>query len=282
MIANKHTEVRLMSNLNDLLEDSKAKQDINKKIHRHTHEYIMTYVSDNDLEDKTIYDKLEEISDSYQKHCYNIAKEIKDEILEENGEEIEVYETIRGVQVVKKDIYLNPKKFSQTFKNDLEEDLSKMVIDNFFKELDNVIKVFEYKKKLDNLRKKDNKLILKERQDEIIKIIRDTIEEDYEICLEEHNDNHILILDNFENVRDVRDTLLDDIIKNIYNSLEERFDKADIESMFKKEVSLFIKEQKALLGLNKSKSKDTLGQIIQHPKLARMYMISQMWKDITK
>ena len=135
MIANKHTELRLVSNLNDLLEDSKQKQNINKKIHKHTYEYMMRYVSNNDIENKDIYDMLDELSSSYQRHSYKIAKEIKEEILEENGEEIEIYETINGKQVEKKELFLNPKKFTQEFKDNLEEELNDLVVDNYFKEL---------------------------------------------------------------------------------------------------------------------------------------------------
>ena len=91
MIANKHTELRLVSNLNDLLEDSKTRQDVNKKIHKHTFNYIMTYVNDSDLEDVNIYNRLEELSTHYQRHSYKIAKLVKEEILEENGEEIDTY-----------------------------------------------------------------------------------------------------------------------------------------------------------------------------------------------
>ena len=286
MIANKHTELRLISNLNDLLEDSKTKQDINKKIHKHSFEYIMSYVSDNDLEDKSIYDKFEELSNSYQKHCYKIAKKIKEEILEENGEETEVYETIRGVQVEKKEIFLNPKKFTQSFKDDLEEDLSKLVIDNFFKELDNVIKVFEYKKKLDNLRRKDRKNIVEENKDDIKFLINARINKAYEFYLNKADGNAKLVIDNFSLVQEIIDDVFDDVLSSIHEGIDESITKSDIESMFNKQLKAFVKEQKALITPTEHKEVPPTVIVqeknIKIPKSLVAYGVAKIWEDITK
>lgn len=286
MIANKHTELRLVSNLNSLLEDSKAKQEINKKIHKHSFEYIMSYVSENDLEDRNIYDKFEELSNSYQKHCYNIAKEIKDEILKENGEELEVYETIRGVQVEKKEIFLNPKKFTQSFKDDLEEDLSKLVIDNFFKELDNVIKVFEYKKKLDNLRRKDRKNIVEENKDNIRFLINARINKAYEFYLNKANGNAKLVIDNFSLVQEIIEDVFDDVLSSIHEGIDDSITKSDIESMFNKQLKAFIKEQKALITPTEYKEVPPTVLVqeknIKIPKSLVAYGVAKIWEDITK
>lgn len=265
MIANKHTELRIYDNLNSLLRASLDEKEYKERINRHIAQYIRNYVDEQSW-DKNVYDVFEELGDSYQKHCWNIAKRIEDEILEEK----------------KETNWLDPNVYTDDFKETLIEELTNKILPHYFKELNNQINVYEYKNKINGLRKKNNKATLKEKYDDIVKIIRDTIEDDYNICLKEHNNNHKLILDNFESIRDVRDTLLQDSIDNIFYGLEEKFDKADIENVFKKELALFIKEQKQLLGLNKKQSKDTLGQIIQHPKLARAVMISKMWKDITK
>lgn len=284
MIANKHTELRLVSNLNDLLEDSKAKQEISKKIHKHTFEYMMSYVSESDLEDVNVYDKLEELSSSYQKHCYNIAKEIKDEILEENGEEIEVYETIKGVQVEKKEIFLNSKKFSQKFKDNLEEDLSSLVIDNFFQELDKVVKTVEYKKKIENLRKKDRKNIVENNRNDIEFLIKARINKAFEFYLNKANGNAKLVIDNFSVVREIIDDVFDDVLSSIHECIDENITKSDVESMFNKQMKAFIKETKALITPTQYEQQPTIVQQtnVKIPKSLIAYGVSKIWEDITK
>jgi hypothetical protein len=292
MIANKHTELRLVSNLNDLLEDSKTKQEINKKIHKHSFEYMMSYISDNDLEDVNFYDKLEELSTHYQKHCYKIAKEVKEEILEENGEEIEIIKSgFEGYdpnafrcQKVEKEIFLNPKKFTQDFKNNLEEDLTKLVIDIFFKELDNVVKVVEYRKKIDNLRKKDRKNIVESNKEDIKFLINARINKGFEFYLKKANGNAKLVLDNFSLVQDIIDDLFDDVIECVQETFDDNISKSDIESMFNKQLKLFVKEKRALITPTQYEQQPTIIQQtnVRIPKSVIAYGVAKIWEDITK
>lgn len=293
MIANKHTEVRLMSNLNDLLEDSKKRQNLNKKIHKHTFEYIMFYVSDSDIEDKSIYDKIEELATHYQTHCYNIAKEIKNEILEENGEELEIIKDgIDGYdrnsfrcQKVEKEIFLDPKRFTQSFKDNLEEDLVDLITDSFFKELDNVVKVFEYKKKINNLKEREVKQNTTKNKEEIHQLVRERIESAYKYCFNQKGGNSRLVLSNFENIYNVRETIFNEVVEYVRDSLDLDVNKIDIRPIFEKTLNSFIKEKREVLGIKKEvkvKEQDTLGKIIPNPKLAQFVLITKMWKDITK
>lgn len=292
MIANKHTEVRLMSNLNDLLEDSKKRQDLNKKIHKHTFEYIMFYVSDNDIEDKSIYDKIEELATHYQTHCFKLAKEIKDEILQENGEELEIirdgFESYDRnsyrCQKVDKEIFLNPKMFTQDFKDNLEEDLVNLIADSFFKELDNVVKVFEYKKKIDKLRKKESKDIVEDRIDDINFLIKSRINKAFEFYLTKAEGNAKLVIDNFDMVRDVIEDVFNDVMLAINSAIDKNIKKKDIETLFDKQMKAFIKEQRGILKAKVSEEKETpTVQVgITIPPSIRAYAISSIWKDITK
>lgn len=293
MIANKHTEVRLMSNLNDLLEDSKKRQDLNKKIHKHTFEYIMTYVSDNDIEDKSIYDKLEELATHYQTHCYKLAKEIKDEILKENGEELEIIrEGFDGYdrnsfrcQKVEKEIFLDPKIFSQDFKDNLQEELSDLIIDNYWKELDNVSKIYEYRKKIENAKDKNAKYNTEKNKDLIHSLVRKRIESSYRYCFNRSYGDTRLVLFNFETVYEVREELFKEVVKYVKEQLGEDINSSIIRNIYEKTLNSFIKEKRAVLGLNKKESRqetDTLGKIIPNPKLAQFVLITKMWKDITK
>lgn len=292
MIANKHTELRLVSNLNDLLEDSKTKQEINKKIHKHTFEYMMSYVSDNDLEDVNVYDKLEELSAHYQKHCYEIAKKIKEEILEENGEEIEVYVSSNfdgydgnafRKRKVEKEIFLNPKEFTQEFKENLEEDIAKLVIDIFFKELDNVVKVFEYNKKIDNLRKKDKKNIIENNKDNINYLINARIKKAFDFYVKKANGNKRLVVNNFSVVQEIIDDVFDDVLGSIREYVEEdSINKSDIESMFSKQLKMFIKEQKTLLNEEEVPIQVVQSSNVKIPKSLIAYGVAKIWEDITK
>lgn len=295
MIANKHTELRLVSNLNDLLEDSKAKQEINKKIHNHSFEYMMSYISNNDLEyDVNFYDKLEDLSIHYQKHCYKIAKEVKEEILEENGEELEIIKDgIEGYdrnafryQKVEKEIFLNPNKFTQDFKDNLEEDLTKLVIDIFFKELDNVVKVFEYRKKIDNLRKKDRKSIVENNKEDIRFLINARINKAFEFYLTKSNGNAKLVIDNFSLVQEIIDDVFNDVLSSIQDCIDNNITRSDIENMFTKQLKAFIKEKKALITPTEY-SQQQVDQATQNidikiPKSIAAFGISSILKDITK
>lgn len=295
MIANKHTELRLVSNLNDLLEDSKTRQDVNKKIHKHTFNYIMTYVSDNDLEDKTIYDKLEEISSSYQKHCYKIAKLVKEEILEENGEEIDNYydsDDKRGYysdteeRQVKKEIYLNPDKFTQEFQDNLEEELANLVVENFFKELNNVIKVFEFNDKINNSKKRHKKKLIEDNKMEIDYIMTTRLQMMYEHYLGETNGNAQLVIDNFKLVQRIKNMLLNDILMVINDYLDnEQVNKEDIETLFNKHLNAFVKEKQGIINATIKQSYYQPQQVqttIQIPKSVQAYLMASVWEDITK
>lgn len=292
MIANKHTELRLVSNLNDLLEDSRAKREVNKKIHKHTFEYIMTCVSDNDLEDQNIYDIFDDLSKQYQRHCYKIAKEIKEEILNENGEEIETYYDCNdersyfsdsNKRQVKKEIFLNPKKFTQSFKDNLEEDLTTLVIDSYFKELDNAIKVFEYKNKIALLKEKDVKREYKEDEQYYKDVVRNRIELVYKDYINKGRKANEIIT-NFECSKEVKDYIFREIMYLVSDYLEDDVDiyvENKVRGLFEKELKEFIKEKKVFLGLNNKQNKQT-NLNVKIPKPIKWYAISKVWRDILK
>ena len=279
MIANKDTELRLISNLNDLLEDSKERQEINKKIHKHTFNYMMGYVSDCELEDNIdMYDKLEELSNNFNVHSWEIAKLIKNEILEENGDEIDVYvdETNRET---KKELYLNPKKFTKDFKVNLLEDINNLIVDDYFKELDRVIKVLTSKDKIDKLRKKNNQEAFKDNKIEIENIINDRLERYYQSYVN-RGYNASLILTNINNNRDFIDEITQNSINGVCNALDLERSTTNINNIVNLSEKLrkaFVRDKKSILGVSATNKVQ-----VEVPKYVKWYAISKIFKDMTK
>ena len=268
MIANKHTELRIYDNLNSLLRASLDEKEYKERINRHISQYIRNYVDENCWE-KSIYDIFEELGENYQKHCWNIAKRIKDEILEEK----------------KETNWLDPNVYTKEFKETLKEELTNKVLSYYFKELNNQINVYEYKNKINNLRNKEFKSIALENKEKIKKEIRKRIEDTYKYCFNYHRGNSKLVLDNFDTIYNVKESMFDDVMDYLEEKLDIELDKSNIRPLYEKELKDFTKEKRAILGFKKESnggSKDTLGKIINHPKLAKAVVISQMWKDITK
>lgn len=267
MIANKHTEMRIFDNLNSLLRASLDEKEYKERISRHIRNYIVDYVDEHSYE-QGIYDIFEELGNSYQKHCWNIAKRIKDEILEEK----------------KETNWLNPEVYTKEFEETMKEELTNKVLPHYFKELNNQLSIYEYKNKISNLKEREVKQNTTKNKEEIHQLVRERIESAYKYCFNQKGGNSRLVLTNFENVYNVRETIFNEVVEYVKDSLDLDVNKADIRPIFEKTLNSFIKEKREVLGIKKEtkREKDTLGKIIPNPKLAQWVIITKMWKDITK
>lgn len=267
MIANKHTEMRIFSNLNDLIENGLSKQELTQKIHRYTYDYLMEYIDIQRTEEgRELFDIFEELGD-YHLHTLEIAKRIRDNILGSID-------------------YLDPKIYTKEYKSDLLEDIENKVVDNYFKELNNVINNFEYIKKIDNLRRKERKNIVEENKDDIKFLINARINKAYEFYLNKANGNAKLVIDNFSLVQEIIDDVFDDVLSSIHEGVDESITKSDIESMFIKQLKAFVKEQKALITPEEHQEQPPTVIVqeknVKIPKSVIAYGIAKIWEDITK
>lgn len=269
MIANKHTELRIYDNLNSLLRASLDEKEYKERITRHISQYIRNYVDENSW-GKNVYDVFEDLGDSYQKHCWSIAENIKDEILSEKGETN----------------FLDPKVYTGNFQETMIEELTNKILPHYFKELNNQISVYEYKSKIDSLRKKDRKNIVENNKDNIKFLINARISKAYEFYLQKANGNAILVLDNFSVVQEIIDDVFDDVLSSIHESIDENITKSDIEGIFSKQLKAFIKEQKALITPTEYKEVPPVVLVqeknIKVPKSLITYGVAKIWEDITK
>lgn len=267
MIANKHTEMRIFSNLNDLIENGLSKQELTQKIHRFTYDYLMEYIDIQRTEEgRELFDIFEELGD-YHLHTLEIAKRIRDNILGSID-------------------YLDPKKYTKAYKSDLLEDIENKVVDNYFKELDNVIKVFEYNKKIDKLKKKDKKKQLEDNIEDIEYLIKARINKAFEFYLKQADGNAKLVIDNFDMVQDVIEDVFNDVLASIHNGVDDSIKKKDIEKLFEKHLKAFIKEQRGILKAATPKVEEEQQATVQVgvgiPSSFKTYLLSSIWKDITK
>lgn len=268
MIANKHTELRIYDNLNSLLRVSLDEKEYKERINRHITQYFRNYIDEKQY-DKGMYDIFDDLGNNYQKHAWNIADKIKDEILEEK----------------KETNWLDPNVYTEEFKESLKENLTDKILVSYFKRLNEQINVYEYRSKINNLKEKEKNKAITDYKEDIKNTIRSEIEDIYRGCINLNNGDSRMIIENFEYVYDVRET----IFKNVYNKVVEELnievDKQNIRPMFEKELNMFIREKKRYLGIsgsNKNESKDTLGSIVKNPELARFILITKFLKDITK
>jgi hypothetical protein len=268
MIANKHTEMRIFSNLNELIENGLSKQELTQKIHRFTYDYLMEYIDIQRTEEgRELFDIFEELGD-YHLHTLEIAKRIRDNILGSID-------------------YLDPKKYTKAYKSDLLEDIENKVVDNYFKELNGIIDVFDYMNKIDKLKKKDKKKQLEDNIEDIEFIVSSRIRKAYESYMENNDNDMQKVIDNFELVEWVREDILQDILSSINEYFENDLDikKSDIESIFNKKMKAFIKEKQGVIN---AKQKEVYGEQVQInntikiPKTVKLYAISKIWEDITK
>lgn len=269
MIANKHTELRIYDNLNSLLRASLDEKEYKERINRHITQYIRNYV-DEESWNKNVYDVFEELGNSYEKHCWNIAENIKDEILEEK----------------KETNWLDPNVYTGDFQETMIEELTNKIIPHYFKQLNNQINVYEYKSKIDNLRKKDRKNIVESNKEDIKFLINARINKGYEFYLKKANGDIKLVLDNFSLVQDIIDDLFDDVIECVQETFDDNISKSDIESMFNKQLKLFVKEKRALITPIEYQEQPPTVLVqeknIKIPKSLVAYGVAKIWEDITK
>ena len=269
MIANKHTEMRIFDNLNSLLRASLDEKEYKERISRHIRNYIVDYVDEHSYE-QGIYDIFEELGNSYQKHCWNIAKRIKDEILKEK----------------KETNWLNPDVYTKEFEETMKEELTNKVLPHYFKELDNQLSIYEYKNKIKKLKKKSSKDIVEDNIDDIEYLIKARINKAFEFYLKQADGNAKLVIDNFDMVRDVIDDVFNDVLTSIHNGVDDSIKKKDIEKLFEKHLKAFIKEQRGILKAATPKVEEEQKTSVQVgvgiPSSFKAYLLSSIWKDITK
>ena len=164
-----------------------------------------------------------------------------------------------------------------------------VVADNFFKELDNVIKVLEYKTKIDKLRTRSKKKVLCDNKNEIDYIIRARLDIMYNIYLERTNYNSQLVIDNFKLVQEFKDMLIEDALEVINKYLEnESVGREDIQSLFDKHLNSFIKEKQGIINAtikNNSYPQQQVQSVntqINIPKSLQAYAMASILEDITK
>lgn len=82
-------------------------------------------------------------------------------------------------------------------------------------------------------------------------------------------------------MKEIREELFDSIYKYIFYGLDIEVNKDSIESMFNKELNSFIKEKRAILGISKT-NKQPNKKINKNVGIAKLVVITKLWKDITK
>ena len=269
MIANKHTELRIYDNLNNLLQSALDEKEYKKKIENSIFKYIREYIDDNQY-DKGILDIFDDLSSNYQKHCYNISKRVENNIFEEKSETN----------------YLNPNVYTEEFRETLREELTDKIIERYFRELTIQENVYNHKNKINALRKREQKNIIDNNKDEIKFLINARINKAFEFYLNKANGDAKLVIDNFDYTQDIIDDIFDDVIESVRDSIDENITKSDIESMFNKQLKIFIRQTKAATTPISYPPQDDIQQPqkveIQVPKSLMAYGIAKIWEDITK
>lgn len=269
MIANKHTELRIYDNLNNLLQSALDEKEYKKKISNNIFKYIRNYI-DNNIEYKGMYDIFDDLAENYQKHSWNIAKRVEKEIFEEKSETN----------------FLDPNVYTEEFRETLKEELTDKVIEVYFKELNRQENIYEHKNKINSLRKREQKNIINDNKDEIKFLINARINKAFEFYLNKANGNIQLVIDNFDYTQYIIDDIFDDVIETVRESIDENINKSDIESMFNKQLKTFIRQQKAEINSIDYQPQKDIQQPqqveIKVPKSIMAYGIAKIWEDITK
>ncbi len=250
MITTKRNELEVINSFNDLMKDTKEKQKINKLVKQYSNEYFMEKLSDADLEDNIDpFDIFQELSSHYQKYAFEIAKRVKEEVIDKYRIDEEYYDGYRnwekdscdnkGFQVAKTRRIIDTKKVGENFEEDLEEELINLVIEDYFKNLNKALEIYNFNTKIEKLKKNDNSKRLNSSKEDIKNIIYNNIESTYNYYSKK--DDKETILYNFRYNRQVINYLLENILSDIHEQLEIRAGREDIESLFTKEINMFIK-----------------------------------------
>ena len=259
MLATKKSELYIINDFNDLMKDTKEKQRINKLVRQYSYEFFMGKLSDADLEnDKTIFDVMEDLSWHNEKYAYLITKEIVDKILDDYSYEEEYYDSYdigsndftykiekdaidnKGLQITKKRKVLNRNKVGKDFGDSLEDSINDLVLADYYKNLNRTLETHNFNNKINNLKEKDNKKRIKECSSSIENIIDCNIRGLYQHYKQNGHTNYS-ISQAFQYDMEFINYLYKKILDSIKEDLDIILYKSDIETMFNKEMKLFLK-----------------------------------------
>lgn len=244
MLTTKKNELHVINSFNDLMKDSKEKQKINAMVKQYSYDFFMKKLSDSELENsKDSIDVLEELSNHYQKYSYVIARNIFNKIKEENSEDDEYYDGSydrNGFQITKTRKIFKRDTFGKDFGDSLEEELTNLVVDSYFKNLDKALDSYKFNVKLQQMKEKEQKKSIKSKSEEIEKYIVNEIKDTYNYYINKNNSKED-ILYNFKYNSNVINSMFTRIILKANSELEIRLEKKDIESKLNKELKRFVR-----------------------------------------
>ena len=238
MITTKRNELEVINSFNDLMKDTKQKQRINKLVKQYSNQYFMEKLNDSD-----IVDTLQELSTHYQKYAYVIVRRIKADIIDEYCRDDEYYDGSidnTGRQIAKKRRVIDTKKVGKNFEEDLEEELTDLVVEDYFKNLDKALEVYKFNLKVEKMKAQKEINKLRTRYNEIDSYIIEEIKETYNYYISKGEEKED-ILYNFKYNTDVINSMFTRIAMKFDNKLGIKINKQNIETKLNKELKLFIK-----------------------------------------
>lgn len=252
MLTTKRNELEVINSFNDLMKDTKQKQRINKLVKQYSNEYFMGKLNDSD-----IVDTLQELSTHYQKYAYVIVRRIKANIIDEYCTDEEYYDGSidnTGRQIAKKRRVIDTKKVGKNFEEDLEEELTSLVVEDYFKNLDKALEVYKFNLKVEKMKAQKEIDKLQTRYNEIDSYIIEEIKETYNYYINKGEEKED-ILYNFKYNTDVINSMFTRIAMKFDNKLGIKINKQNIETKLNKELKLFIKLKENEEDTDEEKSK---------------------------
>lgn len=244
MLTTKKNELHVINSFNDLMKDTQEKQKINQMVKQYSYDYFMKKLSDSELEDnKDNIDVFEELSNRYQKYSYVIARNIFDKIKEENSEEEEYYDGSydrNGFQITKTRKVFKRDSFGKDFADSLEEELTNLVVDSYFKNLDKALDSYKFNVKLRQMKEREQNKVIKSKSEDIEKCIVNEIKDTYNYYINRNNSKED-ILYNFKYNSEVINSMFTRVISKIDYDLDLKIEKKDIETKMNKEIKQFVR-----------------------------------------
>lgn len=244
MLTTKKNELHVINSFNDLMKDTQEKQKINQMVKQYSYDYFMSKLSDSELEDnKDNIDVFEELSNRYQKYSYVIARNIFDKIKEENSEEEEYYDGSydrNGFQITKTRKVFKRDSFGKGFADSLEEELTNLVVDSYFKNLDKALDSYKFNVKLRQMKEREQNKVIKSKSEDIEKCIVNEIKDTYNYYINRKNSKED-ILYNFKYNSEVINSMFTRVISKIDYDLDLKIEKKDIETKMNKEIKQFVR-----------------------------------------
>lgn len=242
MITTKQNELHIINSFNDLIKDTKEKQNINRLVKQYSSDYFMEKLSDAELEDGLDnLDIFKELSQHYQKYAYIITRRIFDRLKEENSSIEEYYDgTVneKGAQVKKERQVFDKNRFGEEFAASLEEELNNLVVEDYFKNLNKTLEVHNFNTKIQKLEKDRKKKDIECNRAEIENIIYNDIESTYDYYKRKGDKRTILY--NLKHNRNVVNYLLELSRENINKQLGIEIKRADLKKMYNELLDMFI------------------------------------------